>query len=240
MEELIHHFKLFTEGIHVPAGEVYAAVEHPKGEFGIYIVCDGANKPYRLKIRAAGLSAPRGARRDGARPHDRRRGRDHRHAGHRVRGDRSMNAPPPQRSRCCPKPRRRAFAREVAKYPPEQKPSAVMACLADRCRTSTAACRTRARRSSPTTSACRRSRCTRSRPSTTCTTSSRSGATSSTSAPTCRARCAAASTRSSTCAQRSASTRAARPPTARSRCRRASASAPAPTRRCCWSTTARW
>ncbi|MFI4951564.1 MAG: NADH-quinone oxidoreductase subunit D [Burkholderiales bacterium] len=55
MEELIHFFKLFTEGIHVPPGEVYAAVEHPKGEFGIYLISDGANKPYRLKIRAAGF-----------------------------------------------------------------------------------------------------------------------------------------------------------------------------------------
>jgi NADH-quinone oxidoreductase subunit D len=55
MEELIHHFKLYTEGIHVPPGEAYAAVEHPKGEFGIYIVSDGANKPWRLKIRAAGF-----------------------------------------------------------------------------------------------------------------------------------------------------------------------------------------
>ncbi len=55
MEELIHHFKLFTEGIHVPAGEAYAAVEHPKGEFGIYAISDGANKPYRLKIRAPGF-----------------------------------------------------------------------------------------------------------------------------------------------------------------------------------------
>ncbi|MGH8712864.1 MAG: NADH-quinone oxidoreductase subunit D [Casimicrobiaceae bacterium] len=55
MEELIHHFKLFTEGMHVPPGEVYAAVEHPKGEFGIYLISDGANKPYRLKIRAAGF-----------------------------------------------------------------------------------------------------------------------------------------------------------------------------------------
>jgi NADH-quinone oxidoreductase subunit D len=54
MEELIHHFKLFTEGMHVPEGEAYAAVEHPKGEFGIYLVSDGANKPYRLKIRAPG------------------------------------------------------------------------------------------------------------------------------------------------------------------------------------------
>ena len=55
MEELIHHFKLFTEGFHVPQGEAYAAVEHPKGEFGIYLVSDGANKPYRLKIRAPGF-----------------------------------------------------------------------------------------------------------------------------------------------------------------------------------------
>jgi NADH-quinone oxidoreductase subunit D len=55
MEELIHHFKLFTEGFHVPEGEAYAAVEHPKGEFGIYLVSDGANKPYRMKIRAPGF-----------------------------------------------------------------------------------------------------------------------------------------------------------------------------------------
>ncbi len=51
MEELIHHFKLFTEGMHVPPGEAYAAVEHPKGEFGVYIISDGANKPYRVKLR---------------------------------------------------------------------------------------------------------------------------------------------------------------------------------------------
>jgi len=56
MEELIHHFKLFTEGFHVPAGEVYSAVEHAKGEFGIYLVSDGANKPYRMKIRAPGFA----------------------------------------------------------------------------------------------------------------------------------------------------------------------------------------
>jgi len=56
MEELIHHFKLFTEGMHVPAGETYAAVEHPKGEFGVFLVSDGANKPYRLKIRAPGFA----------------------------------------------------------------------------------------------------------------------------------------------------------------------------------------
>ncbi|MCG6873366.1 MAG: NADH-quinone oxidoreductase subunit D [Gammaproteobacteria bacterium] len=55
MESLIHHFKLFTEGYCLPAGEAYAAVEHPKGEFGCYLVSDGANKPYRLKIRAPGF-----------------------------------------------------------------------------------------------------------------------------------------------------------------------------------------
>ncbi len=55
MEELIHHFKLFSEGMHVPEGEAYASIEHPKGEFGIYMVSDGANKPYRMKIRAPGF-----------------------------------------------------------------------------------------------------------------------------------------------------------------------------------------
>ena len=54
MEALIHHFKLYTEGFHVPEGEVYAAVEAPKGEFGVYLVSDGSNKPYRAKIRAPG------------------------------------------------------------------------------------------------------------------------------------------------------------------------------------------
>jgi NADH-quinone oxidoreductase subunit D len=56
MEALIHHFKLYTEGFHVPAGEVYAAVEAPKGEFGVYLVADGTNKPYRCKLRAPGFA----------------------------------------------------------------------------------------------------------------------------------------------------------------------------------------
>jgi NADH-quinone oxidoreductase subunit D len=56
MEELIHHFKLFSEGMFVPQGEVYCAVEHPKGEFGIFLMSDGANKPWRLKIRAPGFA----------------------------------------------------------------------------------------------------------------------------------------------------------------------------------------
>ncbi len=56
MEGLIHHFKLYTEGYHVPAGETYTAVEAPKGEFGVYVVADGSNKPYRCKIRAPGFA----------------------------------------------------------------------------------------------------------------------------------------------------------------------------------------
>ncbi|MEC7804343.1 MAG: NADH-quinone oxidoreductase subunit D [Pseudomonadota bacterium] len=56
MEAMIHHFKLFTEGYSLPAGESYAAIEHPKGEFGVYLVSDGANKPYRVKVRAPGFA----------------------------------------------------------------------------------------------------------------------------------------------------------------------------------------
>ena len=56
MEALIHHFKLYTEGFHVPEGDTYTAVEAPKGEFGVYLVADGSNKPYRCKIRAPGYA----------------------------------------------------------------------------------------------------------------------------------------------------------------------------------------
>jgi NADH-quinone oxidoreductase subunit D len=56
MEALINHFKLYTEGFHVPEGETYTAVEAPKGEFGVYLVADGTNKPYRCKIRAPGYA----------------------------------------------------------------------------------------------------------------------------------------------------------------------------------------
>ena len=85
MEELIHHFKLFTEGIHVPPGEVYAAIEHAKGEFGVYMISDGANKPYRVKLRSTAFTAPVGHGRNGQGPHDCGRDYDHRHDGHRVR-----------------------------------------------------------------------------------------------------------------------------------------------------------
>jgi NADH-quinone oxidoreductase subunit D len=56
MEALIHHFKLYTEGFHVPAGEIYVAVEAPKGEFGVFLVSDGSNKAYKCKIRSPGFA----------------------------------------------------------------------------------------------------------------------------------------------------------------------------------------
>jgi NADH-quinone oxidoreductase subunit D len=56
MEALIHHFKLFTEGYHVPAGTTYTVIETPKGEFGVYLVADGTNRPYRCKIRPTGFA----------------------------------------------------------------------------------------------------------------------------------------------------------------------------------------
>ena len=69
MEALIHHFKLYTEGFHVPAGEVYAAVEAPKGEFGVYLVADGSNRPYHCKIRAPGFAHSAGDGFSVPRPH---------------------------------------------------------------------------------------------------------------------------------------------------------------------------
>ncbi len=95
MEALIHHFKLYTEGFHVPAGEVYAAVEAPKGEFGVYLVADGSNKPYKCKIRAPGFRASAG---DGFHlqgPSAGRRLGHPRLARYRVRRGRSVIALPP-------------------------------------------------------------------------------------------------------------------------------------------------
>ena len=85
MEALIHHFKLYTEGFHVPAGEVYAAVEAPKGEFGVYLVADGTNKPYRAKIRAPGFPHLQSIDWMAKGHHAGRRCRDHRHHGYRFR-----------------------------------------------------------------------------------------------------------------------------------------------------------
>ena len=85
MEALIHHFKLYTEGFHVPAGEVYVATESPKGEFGVYLVSDGTNKPYRCKLRPDRLQPPAGDGLHDEGPHARRHHRDPLRARHRVR-----------------------------------------------------------------------------------------------------------------------------------------------------------
>jgi hypothetical protein len=110
MEELIHHFKLFTEGMHVPPGEATPRSSIRRASSASTSISDGANKPYRVKLRAPDLRAPRRARRDVARAHDRRRRRDHRHAGHRVsdRFDPMIKAPS----------RRLSYSRALPHVPP--------------------------------------------------------------------------------------------------------------------------
>ena len=92
MEALIHHFKLYTEGFHVPAGEVYVATESPKGEFGVYLVADGSNKPYRVQDPPDRLQPPPGDGLHDQGPHARRRHRHPRRDRHRVRGVRPVSA----------------------------------------------------------------------------------------------------------------------------------------------------
>ena len=92
MEALIHHFKLYTEGYHVPAGEVYVATESPKGEFGVYLVADGTNRPYRCKIRPTGFCAPPGDGLHDEGPHAGRRHRGAERHRRRVRGGRPLMA----------------------------------------------------------------------------------------------------------------------------------------------------
>ena len=91
MEALIHHFKLYTEGYHVPAGETYTVVEAPKGEFGVYLIADGSNRPYRCKIRAPGFAFLQATEFMCQGPHAGRCRRDHRLDGHRFRRDRPVN-----------------------------------------------------------------------------------------------------------------------------------------------------
>ena len=95
MEALIHHFKLYTEGYKVPAGEVYAAVEAPKGEFGVYLVSDGSNKPYRVKLRAPGFAHLQAMDFLWSQAHARRRQRHPRVARHSVWGGRPMTETDP-------------------------------------------------------------------------------------------------------------------------------------------------
>ncbi len=134
MEALIHHFKLYTEGYKVPEGEVYAAVEAPKGEFGVYLVSDGSNKPYRCKIRAPGFPhlAGHGFHLPG--PHAGRRLRHSRLARYRVRGGRSLMS---VRRLAEKQPASFAFTKDnlawakkqIAKYPEGRQASAVIPLL---------------------------------------------------------------------------------------------------------------
>ena len=135
MEALIHHFKLYTEGYHVPAGETYTAVEAPKGEFGVYLVSDGTNRPYRCKIRSPGFAFLQATDFMCARPYAGRCRRDHRLDGHRFRRDRPMSAPldaadfeQPASFDFTAENLERAKA-HIAKYPPGRQASAVLPLL---------------------------------------------------------------------------------------------------------------
>ena len=136
MEALIHHFKLYTEGFHVPAGETYTAVEAPKGEFGVYLVADGTNRPYRCKIRPTGFRVPSGDR--GPRPaaHAGRYGCDHRIARHRFWRNRQVTMGENQ-AQDATQPAQFVFDAEseaaipaiLARYPPGRQASAVLPLL---------------------------------------------------------------------------------------------------------------
>ena len=121
MEALIHHFKLYTEGYHVPAGETYTAIEAPKGEFGVYLVSDGTNRPYRCKIRAPSFAHLQAMDYLSRGPHAGRFGGDPRLHGHCLRRDRSMSetarSPSPAGSFSFT-PENREAERIIAKYPP--------------------------------------------------------------------------------------------------------------------------
>ena len=136
MEALIHHFKLYTEGYHVPPGATYTVVESPKGEFGVYLVADGTNRPYRCKIRSTGFAFLQAIDVMAKRPYAGGHGGDHRVARHRVRRDRQVDHGREQRRPIsCNRPaslstrRARRRFRRFAKYPPGKQASAVIPML---------------------------------------------------------------------------------------------------------------
>ncbi len=129
MESLIHHFKFMTEGYCVPEGESYAAVEAPKGEFGVYLVSDGANKPYRLKCRAPGFAHLAALSEMVQRAHAGRRGGRDRHAGHRLRGDRPLMAAVDPAPGELAAHTRTEIDHWVARFPAGRQRSAVIAAL---------------------------------------------------------------------------------------------------------------
>ncbi len=127
MEALIHHFKLFTEGYCVPEGEVYVATEHPKGEYGIYLISDGANKPFRVQPARPRFRPSLVHGRDDARPHAGRRGGRHRHPGHRLRGGRPLMSA--RKSDLLSAHARAEIDHWLTRYPADRKQSAVLAAL---------------------------------------------------------------------------------------------------------------
>ena len=137
MEALIHHFKLYTEGYHVPEGETYTVVEAPKGEFGVYLVSDGSNRPYRCKIRAPGFAFLQATEFMSQGPHAGRCRRDHRLDGHRFRRDRPVNTHGDRTSgrtagehfEFTPENLRKGAKAHIAKYPPGRQQSAVLPLL---------------------------------------------------------------------------------------------------------------
>ena len=138
MEALIHHFKLYTEGFHVPAGEVYVATESPKGEFGVYLVADGTNKPYRCKIRPTAFSHLQAMDFMMQGPHARRHHRDPRRDRRRVRGVRPVSAPQPSTCRKLPllghwNPRSSAAATATSRSQGRRRVHLAQPCRRDDC-----------------------------------------------------------------------------------------------------------
>ena len=197
MEALIHHFKLYTEGYHVPAGETYTAVEAPKGEFGVYLVSDGSNRPYRCKIRAPGFALLQAMEFMSKGHMLADVGGDHRLAWTSCSARSTDERAATQSRRAAGELRLHAgeLARGrptiIAKYPAGRQASAVLPLLDLAQRQEAAGCRARRWTTSPRCSTWRRSASTRSRPSTRCSTCARSGSISCRSARPRRAGCAA-------------------------------------------------
>ena len=198
MEALIHHFKLYTEGYHVPAGETYAAVEAPKGEFGVYLVSDGTNKPYRCKIRAPGFAHLAGAWTSSAAaicwPTCRRSSARSTSCSARSTDERRAASPMSSPTAFAFTPENLRWAKaQITKYPEGRQACAVIAAARGARRSNAAAgCREPAiRLRRRHAGACRLSASTRSRPSTPCSISRRSAVTTCRSAARRPAGCAA-------------------------------------------------
>ena len=129
MEALIHHFKLFTEGYCVPEGEDLCAIEAPKGEFGCYLVSDGANKPFRVHFRAPGFATCPSHERNGPRPHAGGRRRHHGHAGSSFSGRSTADGRGSQRHAATDRKPANTIDHWAAKFPVDKKRSGVIQSL---------------------------------------------------------------------------------------------------------------